>query len=109
MAKYKDYGYDIQDGKAIIPEWETEIKEEAFCYCKELTSIEFPQGIKEIGDWAFSDCSNLTSITIPESVTKIGDWAFSYCSSLTGVRIPKGCHVDNDAFKYCPHVEIIRY
>ena len=26
MAKYKEYGYDIQDGKAIIPEWETEIK-----------------------------------------------------------------------------------
>ena len=30
MAKYKQYGYDIQNGKAIILEWETEIKEEAF-------------------------------------------------------------------------------
>ena len=30
MAKYKEYGYDIQDGKAIIPEWETEIKEEYY-------------------------------------------------------------------------------
>ena len=27
MAKYKEYGYDIQDGKAIIPEWAAEIKE----------------------------------------------------------------------------------
>ena len=27
MSKYKEYGYDIQNGKAIIPEWETEIKE----------------------------------------------------------------------------------
>ena len=26
MARYKEYGYDIQNGKAIIPEWETEIK-----------------------------------------------------------------------------------
>ena len=26
-AKYKEYDYDIQNGKAIIPEWETEIKE----------------------------------------------------------------------------------
>ena len=26
MAKYKEYGYDIQNGKAIILEWETEIK-----------------------------------------------------------------------------------
>ena len=30
MAIYKEYGYDIQDGKAIIPGWKTEIKEEAF-------------------------------------------------------------------------------
>ena len=29
MARYKEYGYDIQDGKAIIPEWESEIKEGA--------------------------------------------------------------------------------
>ena len=21
MARYKEYGYDIQNGKAIIPEW----------------------------------------------------------------------------------------
>lgn len=27
MARYKQYGYDIQNDKAIIPEWETEIKE----------------------------------------------------------------------------------
>ena len=211
MAKYKQYGYDIQNGKAIIPEWETEIKEGAFVVCKELTSVELPQWIKkigkeafygcenltdvtlpewveeirngafcgcknlksitlprwvteighsafsgcssltsisvskdnkvydsredcnaiihtesntlisgcknttippsvtEIGIYAFKDCSSLTSITIPPSVTKIGDWDFSYCSNLTEVRIPKDCHVDNDAFKYCPHVEIIRY
>ncbi len=25
MARYKECGYDIQNGKAIIPEWETEI------------------------------------------------------------------------------------
>ena len=26
MEKYEEYGYNIQDGKVIIPEWETEIK-----------------------------------------------------------------------------------
>ena len=44
MARYKEYGYDIQNGKAIIPEWETEIREEAFKDCKELTSISIPKG-----------------------------------------------------------------
>ena len=69
MARYKEYGYDIQDGKAIIPEWETEIKEEAFRDCEELTSVEFPMWIKKIGKRAFWGCSSLTSITIPPSVT----------------------------------------
>ena len=48
-ARYKEYDYDIQNGKAIIPEWETEIKEEAFWSCEELTSAELPQWIKKIG------------------------------------------------------------
>ena len=109
MAKYKEYGYDIQDGKAIIPEWETEIKEEAFEYCKELTSVEFPLWIKKIGNSAFNGCENLTSITIPPSVTKIRGWAFEGCTSLTEVRIPKGCYVDEYAFISCPNVQIIRY
>ena len=56
MAKYKEYGYDIQDGKAIIPEWETEIKEKAFKWCEELTSVELPQWIKKIGKEAFYGC-----------------------------------------------------
>ena len=30
MEKYEEYGYNIQNGKVIIPEWETEIKEGAF-------------------------------------------------------------------------------
>ena len=64
MAIYKEYGYDIQNGKAIIPEWETEIKEWAFRDCKELTSVELHQWIKKIGSFAFSDCSSLTSITV---------------------------------------------
>ena len=109
MAKYKEYGYDIQDGKAIIPEWETEIKEEAFEYCEELTSITIPPSVTEIWEGAFLGCSSLTSITIPPSVTEIGHSAFCGCSSLTEVRIPKGCHVDEFAFEDCPNVQIIRY
>ena len=136
MARYKEYGYDIQNGKAIIPEWETEIKEGAFKDCEELTSVEFPQWIKKIGTRAFYGCSNLTFITLPESLTEIGEMVFYNCrlksisippsvteikggggfgavfygcSSLTEVRIPKDCHVDEFAFEDCPNVQIIRY
>ena len=76
MAKFKKYGYDIQNGKAIIPEWETEIKEGAFKVCKELTSVELPQWIKKIGKEAFLGCENLTNVIIPNTVTSIGEYAF---------------------------------
>ena len=102
MARYKKYGYDIQNGKAIIPEWETEIKEEAFEYCKELTSVEFPLWIKKIGKGAFYGCENLTDITLPEWVKKIGDNAFFLCSSLTGISIPPSVtEIGQDAFYRC--------
>ena len=86
MAKYKEYGYDIEDGVGIISERTIEIKESAF--------------------WC---CENLTSIIIHSSVTKIWKCAFLGCTSLTEVRIPKGCRVDKDAFYNCPNVQIIRY
>ena len=58
---------------------------------------------------AFYGCSSLTSITIPPSVTEIRRRTFRGCTSLTEVRIPNGCNVDEDAFKDCPKVQIIRY
>ena len=82
MARYKEYGYDIQNGKAIIPEWETEIKEEVFKYCKELTSISIPPSVTKIENWAFSDCSSLTEVRIPagglceDDVNLYGDLPF---------------------------------
>ncbi len=45
--------------------------------------------VTQIGDDAFKDCVNLTSVTIPESVISIGYAAFSGCDSLTDVTIPK--------------------
>ena len=42
MAKYKEYGYDIQNGKAIIPEWKTEIGGCAVFGCSSLTEVRIP-------------------------------------------------------------------
>lgn len=76
---------------------------------KNVCIFKFDKDVTEIGGWAFRDCSSLTSITIPPSVRWIDRSTFSGCSSLTEVHIPKGCHVDDDAFKDCPKVQIIRY
>ena len=42
MEKYEEYGYNIQNGKIIIPECETEIKEGAVEDCSTLTSVSIP-------------------------------------------------------------------
>ena len=61
----------------------TSIGDEAFAYCRSLTSVTIPNSMTSIGYRAFASCRSLTSITIPNSVTSIGDWAFEGCTSLT--------------------------
>ena len=102
MARYKEYGYDIQDGKAIIPEWETEIKDKAFEYSKELTSVELPQWIKKIGENAFYGCENLTEITLPEWVEEIGESAFCGCKNIKSIDLPRWVKkIEDSAFCGC--------
>ena len=80
----------------------TSIGDEAFLYCRSLTSITIPNSVTSIGDEAFSYCSSLTSITIPNSVTSIGSSAFSYCSSLTSVTIGESVtSIGERAFQDC--------
>lgn len=43
--------------------------------------------VTEIGDNAFNSCSDLTSITIPANVTSIGFDAFFFCKGLISVHI----------------------
>ena len=49
------------------------------------TTLTLPAGITEINQEAFSDCSDLTSVVIPNSVTSIGVYAFYQCKGLTSV------------------------
>ena len=56
--------------------------------------------VTQIHEEGFANCSNLTSITIPNSVSHIGDLAFSYCKSLKVIKLfVEGRHIigeDND-------------
>ena len=61
----------------------TNIGDDAFDRCTNLTNITIPNGVTSIGKYAFEGCSSLTSITIPNNVTSIGYRAFYGCMSLT--------------------------
>lgn len=80
---------DLTD--VTLPASITRIGWRAFFNCKKLKSIEFPPSLLRIEGQAFSNCISLTSVTIPESVTWIGYYAFynyswdSMTSSLTDV------------------------
>ena len=52
-----------------------------------LKSLAIPNGVTEIKENRFKDCINLSSITIPASVTSIGKDAFSNCDNLANVYI----------------------
>ena len=57
----------------------TSIGENAFYYCRGLTSVTIPNSVTSIGEYAFSFCYGLTSITIPNSVTSIKSYTFEGC------------------------------
>ena len=66
-----------------IPDGVTSIGVSAFNWCGSLKSIEIPNSVTSIGDSAFRGCINLTSIIIPNSVTSMGDEVFNMCKAIT--------------------------
>lgn len=94
--------FEIKDGKAIIPQWETEIGVGDFENCEDLRSVVIPSSVTKIKCQAFRRCRNLTSIEIPASVTEIWSGAFQDCPRLSHITIspdnknyysPDGCNV----------------
>ena len=66
----------------------TEIGEDAFYQCINLTTVTIPNSVTAIGDYAFASCRQLSIITIPNSVTTIGVEVFYGCSGLISVVLP---------------------
>lgn len=64
-----------------------EIKEYAFHYCLDITSIKIGDSVTSIGNSAFYGCNRATSLTIGKGITSIGTSAFTYCTSLNSITI----------------------
>jgi hypothetical protein len=90
-----------------IPNSVTNIGEEAFFECVNLTNVIIPNSVTSIGDMAFAGCAGMASITIPTSITSIGNYAFDGIS-LTSVSIPNSVtNIGNGAFENCPTLTAI--
>ena len=92
-------------GKAgiyTVPDSVTNIGNNAFYSCAELTNIIIPNSVNKLGDWLFRECLNLTSVTLPEGIPSMGFGAFYGCSKLTGITIPDGVSkIENWGFFGC--------
>ena len=77
----------------VIESGVTNIGNNAFDGCYNLTSVTIPGSVTSIGWGAFWDCDALTSVTIPDSVTSIWGYAFENCSALTEIRLPSALKI----------------
>ena len=96
-------GLKNQDAtEIVIPNYVTNIGDNAFNGCTGLTSVTISNGVTSIGYRAFEGCIGLTSITIRDSVTSIGNSAFYDCTGPTSVTIPNSvASIGNSAFYDC--------
>jgi len=74
----------------ILPKNLTSILGNAFNSCAGLTTINVPNGVTHIEDSAFEDCSGLKNVNLGNGLKQIYDKAFYSCSALTEITIPAG-------------------
>ncbi|MBR3438295.1 MAG: leucine-rich repeat domain-containing protein, partial [Clostridia bacterium] len=83
----------------------TTIGASAFYECKNLSSIDIPQGVTTIGNYAFYNCQNLESVVIPDNVTSVGSYLFRNCTGLESAVIGKSIAQLEGTFIYCSNLE----
>ena len=76
----------------------TSIGEDAFAFCKQLTTVKLGSGITEIPARAFNRCDRLYEINL-DGIKTVREEAFSY-TALTAVTLPAVEQIDKYAFVY---------
>lgn len=88
----------------------TDIKQDAFRNCNNLSKITFSTSLQSINISAFKDCINLKSVTLTEGLISISSSAFEGCISLEKVVINANnvyCANSSNIFKGCNISEIV--
>ena len=88
----------------------TEIAENAFANCNDLTSIEIGANVTKIGQKAFYKCANLTGVVLGEKVGSIEESTFEECRKLETVTIPASVKsIAKKAFYFCLELKDVNY
>ena len=89
-----------------LPEGLLEIKENAFSSCYKLENVILPSTLETIEYGAFAYCGELTSVRFPEKLKFLGADSFIYCEKLVSVVLPGGsCDISTSAFTYSKNIE----
>lgn len=92
----------------VVPSCVTEIEEEAFKDCAELTSVVINDSVENIGSGAFNGCAKLRTVTLPSSLKRMEHDLFSGCSALEEIDIPDTVYyVGASAFRGCASLKSV--
>ena len=93
--------------KVVLGENVTEISDNVFLGCTNLTEVVLSQSLLTIGKNAFSLCSSLNSVDIPLRVTKLGESCFSESININSITGGNGLEIiDNKCFSKCKNLSI---
>ena len=109
ILKYKGAGSILEIPSQIDGKQVTNIGQEAFFYCKNLTEVIIPDSVNTIGREAFYGCDSLEKIAISNSVSSVGEYAFAECKKLREANLPEGIRViPLGMFMYCESLENVK-
>ena len=88
--QHKLIGYEGSEPKGIIyiPTDITEINNEAFDGCAQLTKVIISDSVITLGERVFSGCSSLKEVVLPKNLTQLNIGMFQNCTALTAITIP---------------------
>ena len=95
-----------------LPQTVKDIREEAFAYCQNLTSFQFPKDITVVAPSTFLDCRSLDSVyyssddgsrtMVNSTITKFSDHCFDSCVSLRKIQCPSSAvYFGQSCFQRC--------